>query len=192
MLWSGSFQGPGTLVGLLRRCAAIFWLVLLIVLLAGCAGALEVTDTTEQKGAEIPTSNTNVVAEPTVAAPEHNLGVVGIDFDPSLEYQEILKRGNLTLLVAVENSGQQAESKVEVHARLSVSSDSVADVFSAEGKRLIEQIAPGEIVIVPFEGIDKIPIRSHYTLEVSVVPVADETTLSDNERSFDIFVNGIR
>lgn len=186
LLRSRPFQRPGALVGLLRRGAAIFWFASLIVL-TGCTGALQVTDTTERKGTEMPTSNRNVVA-----APEHNLGVVGIDFDPSLEYREILKRGSLTLLVAVENSGQQTESKVEVHARLSVNSDSVVEAFSAEGKRLIEQIAPGEIVIVPFEGIDKIPIRSHYTLEVSVVPVADETTLSDNERSFDIFVNGIR
>jgi len=179
------------LIGLLRKVAAIFWLVSLVVL-TGCTGALEVTDTTEQKATKIPASHTTVMAGPTVVVSEHNLGVVGIDFDPSLEYQEILKRGRLTLLVAVENSGQQAESKVVVHARLSVNSDSVADAFSAEGRRVIEQIAPGEVVIVHFEGIDKIPIRPHYTLEVGVVPVADETTLSDNERSFDIFVNGIK
>ncbi len=191
MLGSRLFQRPWALVGLLRKGAAMFWLVLLVVL-AGCAGALEVTDTTEQKATRVPASYTTAVAGPTVVAPEHNLGVVGIDFDPSLEYREILKRGSLTLLVAVENSGRQAESKVEVHARLSVNSDSVADAFSAEGRRVIEQIAPGEIVIVHFEGIDKIPIRSRYTLEVGVAPVADEATLSDNERSFDIFVNGVK
>ncbi|MCC7353610.1 MAG: hypothetical protein IT330_07605 [Anaerolineae bacterium] len=153
---------------------------------------MEVTDTTEQEATETPASTLNVVAEPTATTPERNLGVVGIDFDPSLDYQEIVKRGRLTLLVAVENSGRQMAKRVEVHAHLSVNSNSIADAFSVTGVRIIEEIAPGEVAIVHFEGLDRIPIRSHYRLEVGVVPVAGEAVLSDNERSFDIFVDGIK
>ena len=184
-------QRPGASVARLRFVSTVICLTTLITL-TGCAGALEVTDTTERQITETEMPNSVPVVEPTIVTPEHNLGVVGIDFDPSLEYQEIVKRGSLTLLVAVENRGLQPENTVEIHARLYVHSSSFVDSFSVERTQTIEQISPGEVTIISFEGLSHIPIRSRYTLEVVVAPKAGETFLSDNERSFDIVVNGVK
>jgi hypothetical protein len=191
VLGSKLLQQPGPSVARLRWLSTVVCFTTLITL-TGCTGALEVTDTTERQKSETPISGSILVAEPTIVTPEHNVGVVGIDFDPSLEYQEIVKRGSLTLLVAVENRGLEPENMVEVHARLFVATSSISDTFSVEGTRTIDQISPGEVTIVDFEGLSHIPIRSQYKLEVSVEPIAGESVLSDNVRNFDISVNGVK
>ncbi len=51
---------------------------------------------------------------------EHDLAVLAIDFDPPLEYEQIVVKGEqATLLVAVENIGLQTATDVKVKARLS-------------------------------------------------------------------------
>ncbi len=121
---------------------------------------------------------------------EHDLAVLAVDFDPPLEYDEIMAqrdRGEgITLLVAVENTGSSTEHDVTVEVRLSKIKDQDQVVLlSKEGT--ISEIAPGEIKIVHFKDTD-IPFSYRYSLWVHVVPVSGETRQSDNQKSYELLI----
>ena len=119
---------------------------------------------------------------------EHDLAVLAVDFDPPLEYEKIIARRSrgegITLFVAIENTGLQAEQFVVVQVELS--RDGTEAVFLQE-EGGIEAIAPGEIKIVHFEDAE-IPFSYQYLLKVYVEPVPEETRLDDNYKSYDLLI----
>ena len=119
--------------------------------------------------------------------PARSTAVPGFDFDPPLEYKQIIVRGEqATLLVAVENIGLQTESDVKVKARLSAYDD---DTPILEKTCRIDTIAPGQIKIARFKDIPRIPYRPVYRLQVWVLPAPGEVGMANNQRSYDLFVN---
>jgi hypothetical protein len=156
-------------------------LIVTLVALAGCAG-VEVVDTT-------PAATTpGTFASPLpVGAKDHNLAVLTVEFDPPLNYQQlIIRRQSVTLLVAVENLGDTVERDVTVRAELS--SPENPDLFLTQGASVVS-IAPGEIQVVRFSRLGEIPYHQAYHLEVVVDPVAGERDLSDNQKAFDIQIH---
>ena len=164
------------------RC---IWLITVIMMLtslslAGCAG-VEIVD---RAPASLDTPSLSKVRTPV---DEHDLAVLAIDFDPSLEYKQIIVRGEqATLLVAVENIGLQTESDVKVKARLSAYDD---DTPILEKTCRIDTIAPGQIKIARFKDISRVPYRPVYRLQVWVLPAPGEVGMANNQRSYDLFVN---
>ena len=54
----------------------------------------------------------------TVVPAAHSISLIGVDFDPPLNYDQIVSNGGLTLLVAIENLGHSREAAVQVTATL--------------------------------------------------------------------------
>ena len=163
------------------RC---IWLVTVIMMLtslslAGCAG-VEIVD-------RAPVSfDTLSLSKARTPVDEHDLAVLAIDFDPPLEYEQIMVRGEqATLLVAVENLGFQTEADVKVKARLSAYED---DTPILEKTCYIGPIAPGQIKIARFKDISRIPYRPAYRLKVWVLPVPGEVGMANNQRSYDLYI----
>ena len=159
------------------------WFVMVIMMLtslslAGCAG-VEVVD---RAPASLDTPSLSKVRTPV---DEHDLAVLAIDFDPSLEYKQIIVRGEqATLLVAVENIGLQTESDVKVKAWLSAYDDTPI----LEKTCHIDTIAPGQIKIARFKDISRIPYRQAYRLKVWVLPVPGEIGMANNKKSYDLYI----
>jgi hypothetical protein len=163
------------------RCV---WLIVVIMMLAslslaGCAG-VEIVDRAPASLDTLSLSKTRILAD------EHDLAVLAIDFDPSLEYEQILARGEqATLLAAVENMGLETEDDVIVKARLSAFED---ETLILEKTCHIDAIAPGQIKIARFKGISRIPYRSAYRLKVWVLPVSGEISTANNQKSYDLHI----
>jgi hypothetical protein len=154
-----------------------FILMLASLSLAGCSG-VEIVD-------RAPVSlNTLSPSKARPPVDEHDVAVLAIEFDPSLECEQIMFRGEqATLLVAVENIGLQTEAGVEVKARLSTYED---DNPILEKTCHIDIIAPGQIKIARFKGISHIPNRPDYRLKVWIPPVPGEIGIANNQRSYDL------
>lgn len=163
-----------------------------LLVLSGCSGAIEVTDASDQAITKEVSTHAPLPAAQMLALPERNLSIVGVDFDPPLEQQKIMRRGSLTLLVAVENEGLHPESEVRVRARLLADTNTAAGEPLLEDERTLKVIAPGEVAVVRFESLERIPLYPRYRLEIGILPIPGETTLTDNERSFDIAVSGLK
>jgi len=115
------------------------------------------------------------------------LAVLTVEFDPPLDYQQLIfRRQSVTLLVAVENLGNTAERDVTVRAELS--SPENPDLLLTQGAS-VASIAPGEIQVVHFSRLGEIPYHQAYHLEVMVDPVAGESELGDNRKAFDIQIH---
>ena len=167
--------------GEMRRIWFVSVMLLLTSLsLAGCTGVKIV----DRAPVSLDALSLNEVRVPV---DEHDLAVLAIDFDPPLEYEQIMVKGEqATLLVAVENIGLQTESDVKVKARLSVHED---DAPILEKTCLIDAIAPGQIKIARFRGISRIPYRQAYDLKVWVLPVLGEVGKANNEKGYDLYIN---
>jgi len=147
--------------------------------LAGCAG-VEIVD---RAPVSLDTLSLTKVRTPM---DEHDLAVLAIDFDPSLEYEQIVFKGEqATLLVAVENIGLQTEDDVKVKARLSAYDD---DTPILEKTCHIDTIAPGQIKIARFKDISRIPYQRAYRLQVWVLPVLGEIGMANNQKSYDLYI----
>ncbi len=155
-------------------------LFMALVTLTGCVEVQEV-DTTAT------VSTPDAFASPLSEVKYHNLAVLTVDFDPPLDYKQlILHRQSVTLLVAVENTGIHTQRDVTVRAELSTPEDS--ELLLTQGAS-VESIAPGEIQIVRFASLGEIPYHQIYHLEVIVDPVDGEGDLSDNLKAFDIQIH---
>lgn len=153
-------------------------LLLALIAIAGCVG-VEVRDATP--AVAVPDTFTSPLPGEDK---EHNLAVLAVDFDPPLDYQQlIIRRRSIALLVAVENRGASTERDVAVRAQLSTPED--PDLLFSQGAS-IASIAPGEIQVVRFARLGQIPYHQIYRLEVTVDPVDGESTLGDNRKAFDI------
>jgi hypothetical protein len=162
------------------RCIWFVTLLLTSLSLAGCAG-VKIVD-------RAPVSlNTLSLNKVTIPVDEHDLAVLAIDFDPSLDYEQIMVRGEqATLLVAVENIGLQTEAGVQVKARLSAYED---DTLILEKTCQMDTIAPGQIKIARFKDISRVPYRPAYRLQVWVLPVLGEVGTANNQKSYDLYIN---
>lgn len=136
---------------------------------------------------------TPVVPQPTTDASkrqiaEHDLAALAVDFDPPLEYDKIIEyksRGEgITMLVAVENTGASTEQNINVQIKLSKDQEKTAFL---EQLGTIPAISPGEIKIIHFKNAD-IPFSYEYHLDVYVLPVAGESRLVDNQKSYDLLI----
>jgi hypothetical protein len=155
-------------------------LLVALVTLTGCVEVQEV-DTAAT------VSMSDAFASPLSEVEYHNLAVLTVDFDPPLDYKQlILNRQSVTLLVAVENTGIHTQRDVTVRAELSSPEDS--DLLLTRGASL-ESIAPGEIQIVRFARLGEIPYHELYHLAVIVDPVDGEGDLNDNLKAFDIQIH---
>lgn len=156
-------------------------LVLALVVLTGCV-EVEVQDTTPAA------ATPDVFTSPLqVGAQEHNLAVLTVDFDPPLDYQQLIVRDRtLTLLVAIENTGSHVEHDVTVRAQLSSPED--LDLLLTQGAS-VASIAPGEIKVVSLARLGEIPFHQTYYLEVGVDAVEGEMVLSDNIKGFAIQIH---
>jgi len=97
------------------RHGAISWIVVLMALcMSGCI-RIQVIDRTPSIAQPTPSRQVELLDE-------HNLAVLAVDFDPPLEYKEIVSSKNrgegITLLVAIENTGSVAETDVVVEVEL--------------------------------------------------------------------------
>jgi hypothetical protein len=156
-------------------------LVLVSVLTMACAD-VEVVDTTPA-----PDVGGAFISPLPAGGPRHDLAVMAVEFDPALNYQQlILRRKSVSLLVVVENTGTASEHDVVVRAELTSPQDAKLAIIQEAG---VERIAPGEIRIVRFGQLGEIPIRDVYHLEVAVVPVAGETALGNNRKAFDVQIH---
>ena len=155
--------------------------LLILTALAGCA-EVDIVDKTPVAGTP------EHVASPSAAGDgNHNLAVMAVDFDPPLSYKQlILHRQAVALLVVVENRGAQSEQDVVVRAQLSTPEN---PDFVLTQDASVTSIAPGEVQIVRFASLGKIPYHQAYYLEVVVEPVDGEVDLSDNSKAFDIQIH---
>jgi hypothetical protein len=163
-----------------RYVAAVLVMLCAAVYLSGCI-QIQVIDRTPSTVEGVPSTQNDQLEE-------HNLAVLAVDFDPPLEYQEIISRKRrgegITLLVAVENTGATSEHDVSVEVDLS--KDDGQTLFLHKSA-LIDAIAPGEITLVRFKDTE-IPFSYEYQLRVRVEAVEGELYLVDNEKSYDLLV----
>jgi hypothetical protein len=156
-------------------------LCLALTVLTGCV-EVEVRDATPAASTSEPFTSSLLEGDK-----EHNLAVLAVDFDPPLDYQQLIIRSqSVALLVAIENTGTATERDVTVRAQLSTAED--PEFLLAQGAS-VASIAPGEVQIVRFARLGQIPYHQVYRLEVAVDPVEGERDLNDNHRAFDIQIH---
>ncbi len=156
-------------------------LTLTMLALAGCAD-VQVVDTTPA------TNRIQTFTSPlAVESEERNLAVMAVDFDPPLNYKQLIRRRqSVALLVVIENTGPTTERNLTVRAQLSSPEDLDLLLTQEAG---VDKIAPGEIKIVRFAPLDEIPIHHVYHLEVAVDPLQGEKDTGDNSKAFDIQIH---
>lgn len=158
----------------LRRLTLIVGIVVLS--LTGCI-RVEVVDHQEETDAETPTPS-------QITPDEHDLAILAVDFEPQLNYDQIVNNpDSTTLLIAIENTGLSTETDVLIEAQLSADEGRTIIV---ERSAEIASIAPGETQVVRFSQIPRPPYRPTYQLSVRAVPVSGETNLANNLRVYDI------
>lgn len=156
-------------------------LVLILALLAGCA-EVEVVDTTPAADSPEP-----FVSPLTADHNRHDLAILGLDFDPPLDHQQlILRKQSVALLVAIENAGTTTERDLVIEAQLTTPEDE--DLLLTR-QATVTCIAPGEIQLVQFEPLDRIPYHVTFFLEVSIVPVDGESDTANNRKAFEIQIH---
>jgi len=158
----------------LKRLALLA--VIVISSLTGCI-QVEVVDHQEESGVETPTPS-------QIAPDEHDLAILAVDFEPQLDYEQIVNNPDgINLLIAVENTGMSTETDVLIEAQLSCDE---GRTIIAERSVEIASIAPGETQVVRFTQIPQPPYRLAYQLSVQAVAVSGETNLANNSRVYDI------
>ena len=157
-------------------------IVLVLALLpAACTPSLEVVP--DRRAAPLtPVS--------TVTPQQHDLAIVAVDFDPPLDFAQILSNGGVTLLVAVENRGQLVETDVRITAQLLDPNDRLREL-SREAV-IVGQLNAGALRMVRFTQVSDLPLRERYRLVVSVEVIAGEDDTANNSRSYDIVIHNDR
>jgi len=116
------------------------------------------------------------------------VALLAVDFDPPLVYEEMVARKNrgegITMLVAIENTGTNAERDVAVEMQLCRDNGKTVILHKTS---TIEMIAPGEVKIVQFRDTN-IPFSRAYLLQVNVAPVPGEVRFGDNQKSYDLLI----
>ena len=154
-------------------------LIVLSVALLGCQSSIEV----------VTPAVTPVLPAVTAVPQAHDVAIIGVDFDPALNYNQIISNGGVTLLVAVENQGLATETNVELKARLLDTADEASPRELLNDTVMIRSLLPHEVRVVRFNQVTDLPVRERYKLVAELSPVPGERGLSDNSRSFDILVH---
>lgn len=116
---------------------------------------------------------------------DHNISVLAIDFEPSLEsLSSFADTDDLSLLVAVENVGLATERQVMVRVELRLDSREITPTLTKVAT--VDELAPGETKIVQLNGLSGIPIRTEYWLKVRAYAVPGEQDTADNQRIYRI------
>jgi hypothetical protein len=165
-----------------KRTLALPWIIAVLTLttlaLGGCAEVSVVDITPDARTGDL------LISPPVTEADRHDLAILAVDFDPPLDYQQlILRQRSVALLVVIENNGTVTERNVTVRARLSAPQEE--DLLLTQDLN-VDSIAPGEMQIVRFEGLGKIPYYDTYQLEVAVDLVRGESDPGNNRKAFDI------
>jgi hypothetical protein len=155
-------------------------LLVLASLLASCTPSLEV----------VPDHNAPLAPVSTVAPQQHDLAIVAVDFDPPLDLTQIRDHGGVTLVVAVENRGQSAETDVRINAYLQDPDDHLREL-SREAV-MLGQLNAGALRVVRFAQVSDLPFRERYRLVVSAEAVAGESVITNNSLSYDIVIRNGR
>ena len=129
-------------------------------------------------------------AAATVEPVEHQLRIVAIDFDPPLDYAQVVSNDGVTLLVAVENQGQRDEANVRVSARLLDPGAEPEALDILNETVVLTDLAPGQVRVARFSQAAGFPLLTRYRLEVAVDPVPDELQTDDNYRTYEVVVPG--
>lgn len=160
----------------LYACSIV--VLMLLPALAGCVD-VAVIDATPDPAASGQSPNGKLVEDGA-----HDLAILAVDFDPPLDYHNlIILRQSVALLVVVENTGKTTERDVTVQAQLTSPDD--AQLLLA-GSTTTESIAPGEVQILRFTPLSDIPHYLNFHLEVLVDPIEGEADTSDNRKALDI------
>jgi hypothetical protein len=162
-------------------------LLVALIVLSGCSPRIEMLQT----AAATPVPVATVVPE------AHALAILAIDFDPPfdrlragfLDYAQIVSNGGVTLLVAVENRGLSEEKDVRVSARLLDGTEQVPQRELLAETVTIRSLPANELRVVCFTQVSQLPQRAGYRLLVQVEPVAGETDVTDNYRTYDILIH---
>ncbi len=154
-------------------------LIVLSTALLGCQSSIEV----------VTPAVTPVLPAVTAVPQAHDVAIIGVDFDPALNYNQIISNGGVTLLVAVENQGLATETNVELKARLLDTADEASPRELLNDTVMIRSLLPHEVRVVRFNQVTDLPVRERYKLVAELSPVPGERGLSDNSRSFDILVH---
>jgi len=154
-------------------------LIALSTALLGCQSSIEV----------VTPAVTPVLPAVTAVPQAHDVAIIGVDFDPALNYNQIISNGGVTLLVAVENQGLATETNVELKARLLDTADEASPRELLNDTVMIRSLLPHEVRVVRFNQVTDLPLRERYKLVAELSPVPGERGLSDNSRSFDILVH---
>ncbi len=147
------------------------WLFALVVLVvaAGCA-QIQVQER----------ALSNRIVPPPGDSPVY---ILGIDFDPPLEYVQKYPAQGVTLLVAVENRSDEWLKNLRVVARLYVS-ERAEQVISREG--ILPDLAPRSMSVYAFPRLRYVPARQAYRLEVEVRTPDGRTVLASREYTLEI------
>ena len=163
-----------------RHSAMSVFVVLIALCTSGCI-RIQVIDRTPSIAQPTPYTQVQPLDE-------HNLAVLAVDFDPPLEYEEIISSKNsgkgITLLVAIENTGSVAETDVVVEVELYQDEEDKPFLHKTSS---VDGIVPGEIELVRFKDTE-IPFSDRYRLKVYVVPVSGEVNAVDNVKSYDLLI----
>lgn len=152
------------------------FLAVALFALTGCASGVTVST----RPSSTPLAVSTVEPEP------HDLAIIGVDFDPSLEYEQVVADGGVSLMVAVQNSGLEDAFDVQVTARLIDPEDDMGRGELLNETVTLGSVAGGELAIVRFPQVSMLPLRPRYRLEIQIAAITDEHDLSDNFRAFDI------
>jgi hypothetical protein len=161
------------------RLMAGLILIVISVTLLGCQSSIEV----------VTPAVTPIIPAVTAIPQAHAVAIIGVDFDPPLDYSQIISNDGVTLLVAVENQGQATETGVELKVRLLDTANQVSPRELLNETVVIRSLAPREVRVVRFNQVTDLPVRERYKLAAELTPVQGERELSDNTRSFDILVH---
>jgi len=150
------------------------------IVASGC-GSVQVTDQTPTNPAP-----SNVSPAPNTDE-RHDLGIIGVDFDPALNIDRLLANQPVNLVVGVENLGNRRESSFTVRAVLY--NEDRTQVLMTDTKR-ISSLAAGDLTTVRFSRNDAPPRYNRYILMVDVDAVSRENNTSNNHRVLNIEIRG--
>ncbi len=175
-----SSDGRGRLRPLLTRIGVLLVVLGAYVAASGC-GSVQVTDQTPVNAAP-----SNVSPAPNTGE-QHDLGIIGVDFDPALDVDRILANQPVSLVVGIENLGNRRESSFNVRAVLY--NDDRTQVLMTYTKR-ISSLTAGDLTTIRFTSTEAPPRYNRYILMVDVDTVAHENNTTNNHRVLNIEIQG--
>ena len=118
------------------------------------------------------------------SAEAHDLAVTAVSIVPDMADGTRVRRGGL--LAVIENRGRERAADVRVTASLY---GPTKGELLAQEEATIALLVAGESQVITFPEVQGLPLRTRYSLTVEVQPVAGETRLQNNARTFELDVS---